>query len=376
MECVRSARCPLPALICLLLASPPLPGVRGQTLSVHQPQGSVSVSVGGSVTLNCTVTGAGPPGGVRWFRENGGPRKEFFSFVNQKPDRVSQVISGSSSDFSIIIISITRQDNGTYTCVKFRRTAAGEEEFRSGGGTVLYVTAPPSPPAVTVPRGRVPTGQSVNYTCRSDGFTPQNVTVAWMKGGDRIPAAQTDVLPGTDGMFSLRSTATVTLHRQDLLSHVTCLIQHQALSSPLNGTLLLSDIITGDGEMMLYVAVGAGGAVLLLLLLLCVTAILVCMTARKRKLRANTQSPRGENQADEDPGLIYVDIAHFDRSAAPHPAPSADPIYEYTSVRCQNRPADQLANSSLQMTQLSREPPKPEADPVVYAHVNKRRLIT
>ncbi|MEE6506462.1 hypothetical protein FKM82_007681 [Ascaphus truei] len=139
MECVRSARCPLPALICLLLASPLLPGVRGQTLSVHQPQGSVSVSVGGSVTLNCTVTGAGPPGGVRWFRENGGPRKEFFSFVNQKPDRVSQVISGSSSDFSIII-SITRQDNGTYTCVKFRKTAAGEKEFRSGGGTVLYVT--------------------------------------------------------------------------------------------------------------------------------------------------------------------------------------------------------------------------------------------
>ncbi|MEE6526726.1 hypothetical protein FKM82_027521, partial [Ascaphus truei] len=113
--------------------------------------------------------------------------------------------------------------------------------------------APPSPPAVTVPRGRVPTGQSVNYTCRSDGFTPQNVTVAWMKGGDRIPAAQTDVLPGTDGMFSLRSTATVTLHRQDLLSHVTCLIQHQALSSPLNGTLPLSDIITVSPQIKVWI---------------------------------------------------------------------------------------------------------------------------
>ncbi|EPQ19774.1 Signal-regulatory protein beta-1 [Myotis brandtii] len=43
-------------------------------------------------------------------------------------------------DFSIHISNITPADTGTYYCVKFRRGASQDTEFKSGAGTQLTVS--------------------------------------------------------------------------------------------------------------------------------------------------------------------------------------------------------------------------------------------
>ncbi|OBS83566.1 hypothetical protein A6R68_22444, partial [Neotoma lepida] len=110
-------------------------------LKVIQPEKSVSVSAGDSVTLNCTVTSLLPVGPIKWFRGIGQSRHLIYSFTGEKFPRVTNVTDltkRSNLDFSIRISNVTPADAGTYYCVKFQK-ADTDKELQSGGGTVLYV---------------------------------------------------------------------------------------------------------------------------------------------------------------------------------------------------------------------------------------------
>ncbi|KAK7795103.1 hypothetical protein U0070_021203, partial [Myodes glareolus] len=110
-----------------------------QDLKVIQPETSVSVRAGESVTLNCTVTSLLPLGPIIWFRGTGQNRQLIYAFSGEKFPRVTNVADTTKRnnlDFSIRISKVTADDAGTYYCVKIYITG---REIQSGGGTVLSV---------------------------------------------------------------------------------------------------------------------------------------------------------------------------------------------------------------------------------------------
>uniref|UniRef100_A0A8C8UF78 Tyrosine-protein phosphatase non-receptor type substrate 1 n=1 Tax=Peromyscus maniculatus bairdii TaxID=230844 RepID=A0A8C8UF78_PERMB len=218
-------------------------------LKVIQPEKSVSVSAGASATLNCTVTSLLPVGPSKWFRGTGESRHLIYSFTGERFPRVTNVTDTTKRnnlDFSIRISNVTPADAGTYYCVKFQKVDPDKyKELQSGGGTVLYVLAKPSLPVVMGPAVRVTPEQTVNFTCKSYGFSPQTITLKQFKDGNELPRLQTTVEPkGESVSYNLSSTAQVVLSPRDVHSQIICEVSHVTLQGgPLHGTANLSDTI-------------------------------------------------------------------------------------------------------------------------------------
>ncbi|XP_058535422.1 tyrosine-protein phosphatase non-receptor type substrate 1 isoform X1 [Ochotona princeps] len=237
-------------LLCLLLAvSCALSGAAEEELQVTQPDKSVSVAAGDSVTLHCSVNTLLPVGPIYWFRGAGPDRKMIYDFKGGQYPRVTNLSDATkrqNMDFSIRISDITTADTGTYYCVKFRREGVGDVEFKSGPGTQVSVQAKPSQPEVLGPTVRAATKQTVNFTCKSHGFSPRNISLRWFKNGNELSAFQTSVEPAGESVsYNVSSTAQVVLSSGDVYSQVICEVAHVTLQEgpPLRGTFNLSDTI-------------------------------------------------------------------------------------------------------------------------------------
>ncbi|XP_044774597.1 tyrosine-protein phosphatase non-receptor type substrate 1 isoform X3 [Neomonachus schauinslandi] len=237
-------------LLCLLLAaSCAWTGVAGEAeLQVIQPEKSVSVAAGQTATLRCSLTSLLPLGPVEWFRGTGSARELIFSFRGGHSPRVTNVSDTTrrnTTDFSIRISNITPADAGTYYCVKFQK-GTPDVEFKSGPGTQLIVSAKPSPPVVSGPTARASPEQTVNFTCKSHGFSPKNITLRWFKNGNELAASQTTVDPeGNSTSYSISSTTRLVLAPGDVRSQVICEVTHVTLQGgpPLRGTANLSEVL-------------------------------------------------------------------------------------------------------------------------------------
>ncbi|XP_055459277.1 signal-regulatory protein beta-1-like isoform X2 [Psammomys obesus] len=233
-------------LLTLLLG---LTGADERELKVIQPEKSVFVSAGGSAILNCTVTSLLPVGPIKWLRGTGQSRHLIYSFTGERFPRITNVkdvTKRNNLDFSIRISNVTPADAGTYYCVKFQPdTSVSGKELQSGGGTMLYVLAKPSPPVVSGPAARASPQQTVTFTCKSHGFSPPNITLKWFKSGKELSPFETTVDPKGEGIFyNVSSTAQLVLGPRDIHSQIICEVAHVTLQgSPLRGTANLSDII-------------------------------------------------------------------------------------------------------------------------------------
>ncbi|XP_058989724.1 tyrosine-protein phosphatase non-receptor type substrate 1-like [Mustela nigripes] len=238
-------------LLCLLLAaSCAWTGVASEAgLQVIQPDKSVSVAAGQTATLRCTLTSLIPTGPVQWFRGTGPGRELIFSFKGGHFPRVtnaSDTTRRNNMDFSIRISNITPADTGTYYCVKFQKGTPDDVEFKSGPGTQVTVSAKPSPPVVSGPTARASPEQTVNFTCKSHGFSPRNITLRWFRNGNELAASQTSVDPeGNRTSYSISSTTRLVLAPGDVRSQVICEVTHVTLQGgpPLRGTANLSEVL-------------------------------------------------------------------------------------------------------------------------------------
>ncbi|XP_004398273.1 PREDICTED: signal-regulatory protein beta-1 isoform 3-like [Odobenus rosmarus divergens] len=237
----------LPYLLLALLLG--LTGVAGETeLQVIQPEKSVSVAAGQTATLRCTLTSLHRFGPVEWFRGTGPARELIFSFRGGHYPRVTTVsdtTKRNNTDFSICISNITPADTGTYYCVKFQK-GSPDVELKSGPGTQLIVSAKPSPPVVSGPTARASPEQTVNFTCKSHGFSPRSITLRWFKNGNELAASQTTVDPeGNSTSYSISSTTRLVLAPGDVHSQVICEVTHVTLQGgpPLRGTANLSEVL-------------------------------------------------------------------------------------------------------------------------------------
>lgn len=231
-------------LLTLLLG---LTGEATRELKVIQPEKSVSVAAGESATLNCTVTSLLPVGPIKWFRGAGQSRHLIYSFMGEKFPRITNLTDATKRnnlDFSIRISNVTPADAGTYYCVKHLRAEA-DKELQSGRGTVLSVLAKPSPPVILSPLFRATPEQTVNFTCKSNGFSPRDITLKWFKDKTELSHFQTTVDPKEESIsYSISSTVQVVLGAVDVHSKIICEVSHVTLQGgPLRGTANLSDII-------------------------------------------------------------------------------------------------------------------------------------
>ncbi|NXA68437.1 SIRBL protein, partial [Mohoua ochrocephala] len=212
----------------------------GQGFKLQQPQDKVSVAVGETLTLNCTITGLADAGPVRWLKGLGSGNKIVYDQRGSLP-RVTRAVVGSDTDFTIRITNVQLEDMGTYYCVKFVRNLGGVEEvFQRGNGTEVSVQARPSPPLVSGPKQRVTSGQPVPFTCTTGGFFPKEIDVKWFKNGNPMSAMQPNLTEQPVKSYNASSTVMVTLQKDDVSSELVCEVKHSTLRAPLKGTYQLS----------------------------------------------------------------------------------------------------------------------------------------
>uniref|UniRef100_A0A8C8R6U3 Ig-like domain-containing protein n=1 Tax=Pelusios castaneus TaxID=367368 RepID=A0A8C8R6U3_9SAUR len=107
---------------------------RAQGFQLLQPQDAVSVPVGETLTLTCSVSLDVPVGPVKWFKDSGPGRQLVYEEKGSFP-RLNRTEPESTTDFTIRIRDIQDADAGVYRCVKFKRGTGPDEEIRSGAGT-------------------------------------------------------------------------------------------------------------------------------------------------------------------------------------------------------------------------------------------------
>ncbi|NWU70968.1 SHPS1 phosphatase, partial [Pterocles burchelli] len=119
----------------------------GQRFELQQPQVKVSVTAGETISLTCTVSGIVPTGPVRWLKGWGDGNETVYGLTCS--NRVTRVVNGSDTDFSIHIRDARPEDAGTYYCVKFRKLLTSDELFAHGKGTEVSLhEASPLPSVV------------------------------------------------------------------------------------------------------------------------------------------------------------------------------------------------------------------------------------
>ncbi|KAM6120834.1 tyrosine-protein phosphatase non-receptor type substrate 1-like [Phoenicopterus ruber ruber] len=232
---------PLACLTLFLLQRTPGAGAQeGQGFELQQPQDKVSVAAGETLTLTCAMSSNGPTGPVKWLKGWGSGKETVYEQRGSLP-RVTRVVDGSDTNFSIRIRDVQPEDAGTYYCVKFSRRVAGEEVFRRGNGTEVSVRAKPTPPVVSGPSHRVGPGKSVSVTCTARGFFPKDIGVKWLKNGASVSAQQPQVtLWQAKSSYNMSSTVTVTLQEDDVRSQLVCEVRHPTLTAPLREKYQLS----------------------------------------------------------------------------------------------------------------------------------------
>ncbi|XP_038651300.1 immunoglobulin kappa light chain-like isoform X1 [Scyliorhinus canicula] len=209
---------------------------------LHTPSTTVLGQEGESLTLECRSSrdsllvkwGYVPPGStaIRWLLSWSQGSKHFTRMPGIEPR-----FSGSNESKHILNIdNLKQKDSATYYCQN-EDTA----DDWCGCGITLKVkpTILPRPPSVDVhyaPPESISqqTGNST-LVCVSRGFYPKEISVSWYKGGIQVFSEITHWgrLMDSNDCYTMISKLAISTSQWFSGSHYTCVVSHEALSSPI-----------------------------------------------------------------------------------------------------------------------------------------------
>nr|AAH73539.1 Unknown (protein for MGC:82805) [Xenopus laevis] len=201
----------------------------GQTV-LTQPA-SVSVSVGGTVTLTCQGNDIGS-NLVQWYQQilPSAPRLIIY-YNSERPDGIPERFSGTNSDntASLTISGAQAEDEADYYC---RVWDSDSKLHIFGGGTQLTVlTGDVKAPSVSIfpPSVEEIATKKATVVCSLSDFTPRGATVKWLVDGkDQTDSVQSSGLSKQSDNLYMESSY-LSLTADQWLRHETysCKVSHQ-----------------------------------------------------------------------------------------------------------------------------------------------------
>ncbi|XP_048196720.1 cytotoxic and regulatory T-cell molecule [Perognathus longimembris pacificus] len=179
---------------------------------------TVTVEEGQPLTLKC-VTSLRKNASLQWRAPSG-----FTIFFNEHPalkNSQYQLLHHSATELSIRVPHASLRDEGVYTCLHYSRRVSTQS-------VKVVVLATPFKPTVEVSVIRKPNGDSEPVLrCSTQGSKPPP-QVTW-RLGDGL-----EVYGGTRHEFGpdrkkCNTTSTLTIHRADSSSRVSCVVRHAGL---------------------------------------------------------------------------------------------------------------------------------------------------
>ncbi|XP_006881735.1 PREDICTED: signal-regulatory protein beta-2 [Elephantulus edwardii] len=156
---------------------------------VLQPEGPMRVAEGQTLLLRCTVVGSQIDDMIKWIKVRNLDQKEMYNFKHGFFSRVTpmtqRILGPLNWDYSIHIHNVTKEDAGTYHCVKFDGLSEPLEKTLNEGTSVLVNGAEDPGPDLWIIQPQesvsVTTGHTAFLNCTVRGNGPLG-PIRWFRG--------------------------------------------------------------------------------------------------------------------------------------------------------------------------------------------------
>ncbi|XP_043561666.1 uncharacterized protein LOC122557766 isoform X2 [Chiloscyllium plagiosum] len=130
----------------------------------------------------------------------------------------------------LVILPDVLQDQGTKYICQVRHEDSAEQK-----DTILKITAPPKSNRIICGAEKPVAGECMTLQCKIHSFYPQNITISWLKEGEKMLEEFNQSGPelGNDGLYNLTTSVKTTLRGADVGKKYTCQVQHESLVQPL-----------------------------------------------------------------------------------------------------------------------------------------------
>ncbi|KAM9590241.1 signal-regulatory protein beta-2 [Trichechus inunguis] len=156
---------------------------------VLQPEGPMLVAEGETLLLRCTVVGSWIDDMIKWIRVRNQDQQEIYNFKHGFFPGVmplaQRTLKSLNWDYSIHIPHVTKEDAGTYHCVRFDGLSQHLEKTLDEGTSVLVKGAGDPEPDLWIIQPQelvsVTTGDTVFLNCTVIGNGPPG-PIRWFRG--------------------------------------------------------------------------------------------------------------------------------------------------------------------------------------------------
>ncbi|XP_078082996.1 immunoglobulin lambda-1 light chain-like [Mustelus asterias] len=202
---------------------------------------SISTSLGKTVTITCTMSGASMSSYyTSWYWQKPGSAPAFVwrDYDSTRGSGIPERLTGSR-DLSKNVMYLTNnnvkaEDVADYYCGSWDFSAG---RFTFGKGTKLNLGAPRAPSVSVLPPSsdQVKENDKATLVCFINSFNPGVVEVEWFVDGSvRGNGVETSrVLQETNSTFSVSSYLTLSTSEWNSHELYSCVVKHQTLANPL-----------------------------------------------------------------------------------------------------------------------------------------------
>ncbi|XP_013928230.1 PREDICTED: tyrosine-protein phosphatase non-receptor type substrate 1-like [Thamnophis sirtalis] len=203
-------------------------GLPGITTEPRIPDSTfVQVTIGTTLTLNCTLAQTDLPTSARWYKTWSNNRRKLIYKDDDHFSRGERLVPESRTDFSIGITIVSPEDNGTYFCILTNKVPQGEE-FSIKTQVAVLVTIPPTVHLETHPPSPVQLNASVTVICKAEYYYPNGAKVDLFCKDPKGKGKSSGTIYNSNRTYSHQSSLKITATQNWNSSLFTCLVKHNS----------------------------------------------------------------------------------------------------------------------------------------------------